>query len=490
MKQRLLVLFVLIILLLFTSCGRYQGVEDTPDTSPEPIETVNTEPPVETQDPDTVEKSPFEDTTIISEDGKTITVHNAQELIYYLESDKHFLLMPGDYDLYNTHYMGGFEPVLKDLKNVTLEGLGDEQVKFITSDIYKDVLEIENCKGITLINLYLGHVPRADELCSGSVLYLNKCQGITIKNCTLFGCGMYGIIGFDDANLIIKDSTFLDCSEDLIDIAMSRRILLDNCKFYNRDDEGLRFNDCQEVDIKNCEFIGELCPYPSVYVDYENILQYPSNGKTYTINEREYDWGTLTNSSVTGYTAQEEINDRLNSLKEGVSIQLSSEIEFYGDENKYVYCSLMYKKPLLETEYLKTINEVTSVLQDFFDSEIVITVDWPGGDSPEFTKASDGTIWIHCPYSSLEIILQDGRKYLTVQEAEGKFLEWILSENNDIDLIKSLNEEDIETYLYSTKIDGSKVYYLFEAYFKDSFITDVYVNAIDGSISESSDFIY
>ena len=97
---------------------------------------------------------------------------------------------------------------------------------------------------------------------------------------------------------------------------------------------------------------------------------------------------------------------------------------------------------------------------------------------------------IHCPYSSLEIILQDGRKYLTVQEAEGKFLEWILSENNDIDLIKSLNEEDIETYLYSTKIDGSKVYYLFEAYFKDSFITDVYVNAIDGSISESSDFIY
>lgn len=106
MKQRLLVLFVLIILLLFTSCGRYQGVEDTPDTSPEPIETVNTEPPVETQDPDTVEKSPFEDTTIISEDGKTITVHNAQELIYYLESDKHFLLMPGDYDLYNTHYMG------------------------------------------------------------------------------------------------------------------------------------------------------------------------------------------------------------------------------------------------------------------------------------------------------------------------------------------------------------------------------------------------
>ena len=126
----------------------------------------------------------------------------------------------------------------------------------------------------------------------------------------------------------------------------------------------------------NC---GELCPYPSVYVDYENILQYPSNGKTYTINEREYDWGTLTNSSVPGYTAQEEINDRLNSLKEGVSIQLSSEIEFYGDENKYVYCSLMYKKPLLETEYLKTINEVTSVLQDFFDSEIVITVDWPGG---------------------------------------------------------------------------------------------------------------
>ena len=484
MKQRFLISLFLIVILLFTSCGRYQATNptDIPMSSAEQTEIVSTESPNST--PDTNGKPPFEDTAIISADGETITVHNANELLYYLESNKHFLLMSGDYDIYKTQFIEGYDYTFKDLNNITLEGVGEEQIDFITNDIDRDVLSAENCKGITLINLYLGHVPRVETKCSGSVLFINNCQGFTIKNCTLFGCGEYGIMGFDNSNLIAKDSTILDCAEDLVYLSNSKRILFNNCYFYNRENERLSFNDCQTVEFNDCELIGELRSYPPIYANRESVLQYPSNGKTYRINERVYEWGTLTNVNIGGYTAQGEITDRLNDIKQGVSVQLHrQDDEFSEYERSYLYCSLMYNKPLLEAEYLKTINEAISVIKEYFQEEIILSIDWPEGTSSELQKSSEG-VWINCPYSSLENIFQDGRKYLTADEAKDIFLEWLLSEFNDTYMTKPLNEEDIEIYLISTKIVATDVFYLLDVYDGDNSIDQRYVNAIDGSISK------
>lgn len=519
MKQRFLAFLFLLPMLVFTSCGRAKDVENIDDTdtpvtveqpdperspaitpeassapeptrTPEPTKTPTLMPsPAATQAPspetgESSHKPPFKDTAVISEDGKTITVHNAGELLYHMASDKRFLLMPGDYNVYDTGFVEPYKPVLNNLQNVVIEGVGDQQIEFLTSYTDYDVLYLENCRNITLKNLYLGHSPKVEYECAGSVLFLIKCQGLVIENCTIFGCGEYGILAHGISNMLIRDSSFLDCKVNLAEIYDSESIVMENCSFQNNEDESVQFERCRNIAFRNCEFLGELTPYPSLRVDGSDIIEYPSDGNMHAVSVMEFPWGVLENVSFTGEKWFREASGKIKDLYKGISVDFRKGSDQYY-ESTYIIFSLNYEEPLPEYEYLKQINGVLSIAREYFKENTIIAVelDWPGGPDPDIYHSYSNKTIIHTVYNSLENIMQDGRSYLSIDEARDLLSDWLPPVINSVDM-KPRNEENIEITLINASIDGSDAYYLFEISNEDHIMFVLNVNAINGIISD------
>lgn len=520
MKQRFLLVLLLIPLLIFASCGKTSvdnsnmhntaspvSVEQpdpegsstplpefssapseptaTPVLTPAPATTPTpSSTPAPAQTDENSEKQQFNDTAIISDDGKTITVHNAYELLYHMASDKHFLLMPGDYNVYNTHFVEPYKPVLKSLENVIIEGVGNQQVEFLTSYIDCDVLYIENCKNITLKNLYLGHSPKVEYECEGSVLFLIRCQELTIESCTLFGCGAYGILGHEISNMLIQNSSFLDCEVNLAEIYDSKNIVIENSSFYNNEDESVEFERCRNIALRNCEFTGEFSPYPSLIFNGNDLIEYPSDGNTHVISFKEYSWGMLENVSVTGDKWFREASEKITALYEDLTVNFSKGTDQYH-ESTYIIFSVNYKESLPESEYLKQINEVLSIAGEYFKENIIIAVelDWPGDPDPDIYHSYGNKTIIHTAFNSFDSIMQDGRQYLSVDEARGLLFDWLPPVIDRIDM-KPRYEENIEIKFINASIDGSDAYYLFEISNMDNIMFVLDVNAVNGSISD------
>lgn len=406
-----------------------------------------------------------------------------------MASDKHFLLMPGDYDIYKTPFAEPYKTVMKNLRNVTIEGVGDIQVSFLTENTDCDTLSMENCRNITLKNLYMGHVPQVNYECAGAVLYMYDCDGLTIQNCTLFGSGEYGIFGGEINGLFVQDTGFIDCSENLVDLYYSSDITFENCSFINEEDQSIEFWKCSNVLFRNCELSGELIQYPSIIVDDKSILNYPSDGNTYVVTNEKYSWVSLENVSITGSRLMKEISDTISSHYDGVSVSFDSGYHyFYG---LYMNFCLTFQEPIPESAFLRQTEEVLTIIKDYYKDDALLSVvlSWDGGSSVKIYRTFEGTIEIFAAYDSLESVMQDGRKYLSVDEARDILSKWLPPVINSDDG-KPLYEENIEVELICTMIDSTGVYYRFDILNGNIIMFPLSVDALSGSIISTLDEYY
>ena len=234
---------------LYTSTLQSQDEETSPSSNGKPDDesypdsTSDTiPPPNDTPDEKNEAEPSYDDEKSTPKPLRVITVNNAQELVSQIASNTHIKLMPGSYDFnsfdekfytFYYNYRG-----LRNLENVVIEGIGEEQIDFLTGSAYSDVLHISNSKKITLKNLNLGHKPPVKSgYCEGGVISLSECDGITIDNCTMFGCGTIGIYAYNVSNLVCTNSTIKDCTEDLVYLVTAEGVLFQDCTFISRDFE-------------------------------------------------------------------------------------------------------------------------------------------------------------------------------------------------------------------------------------------------------------
>lgn len=220
---------------------------------------------------------------------EVITVNNAEELIKAIGNDRTIILnntegiywltdaidlaieanflgamsMYADWDVTDEfsdimaqEEFDGNELGFYNMKNLTIKGADcDEYTKIYVSPRYADVFNFNGCTGITLENLQLGHYPEEGS-CSGAVLNFTKCDGVSINNCDLFGCGTTGIEATLSKNFKINNTIIRDCSES--------NMCLNGC-------ENFRFYECNIIsenyissfDSKGISF--EKCTVPSTF---------------------------------------------------------------------------------------------------------------------------------------------------------------------------------------------------------------------------------
>jgi copper amine oxidase-like protein len=189
-------------------------------------------------------KSPHENSKEISNEGiKEVTVSTAQEFIKAIGSNKRIILKSGVYDLSSINQVDsadksvtwksvydGKELNIKNISNLTIEGIEEGKTKIIVSPRYAKIMNFNNVSNITIKNIVAGHAPAPYE-CDAAVLGFGNSSNIYISNSELYGCGSMGLDLTEVKELDFVDSTITDCSLRAADINRSQSIKFKGSKF-------------------------------------------------------------------------------------------------------------------------------------------------------------------------------------------------------------------------------------------------------------------
>jgi len=195
---------------------------------------------------------------------KEVRVHTVDEFLEAIGPDTAIILEEEMYDLYQAEDYGeqgsdyyywqeefdGYELVICNVENFSIRS-ADGQTKSHTISAqprYADVLHFSNCKYVTLSGFTAGHTKEQGE-CSGGVLNFTSSADLTVDNCGLFGCGIYGIQTRDCQNLAVKNCDIYECSLGGIDLRVSRNVAIDGCTFRKLGGEEIECMDCENVTV-------------------------------------------------------------------------------------------------------------------------------------------------------------------------------------------------------------------------------------------------
>ena len=225
-----------------------------------------------------------------------ITVYTAQELVDSIAPNKKIVLGSSYYDLSNvnisnnsylkktpyTDVKKGF--IIKGVSNLSIEGTA----QIVIDELEADVLNFENCSGITLSGLTVGHInPFKTYMCEGAVVSLDNCKNITIKNCKLFGCGSVGITTYDTTGLVVTATDIYDCTYSAIWLN-STTATFTNCNFYDLTRAySIIAIDTSTVTFTSCKFTGNNVTTESsegCFIDYRTASKLTFDSCTITGN--------------------------------------------------------------------------------------------------------------------------------------------------------------------------------------------------------------
>ena len=146
------------------------------------------------------------------------TVYTARELLSNIKSNTKIILGSSDYNLSDVYYLTndyvkkqeyseGY--VISNVKNLIIEGNAEIRI----DDSFADVLSFSSCENITLKGLTVGHTANiGDYDCDGDVINIASSQNIRIENCNLYGCGAIGIDSWRSENINVDSTKIYECN--------------------------------------------------------------------------------------------------------------------------------------------------------------------------------------------------------------------------------------------------------------------------------------
>ncbi|MCR4655493.1 MAG: right-handed parallel beta-helix repeat-containing protein [Lachnospiraceae bacterium] len=193
------------------------------------------------------------------DDARTVVeVGTTGEFMEAIGDDKTIVLAPGDYNLtewlneteltpwdegtkesglYLEEEYEGPALFINGYENLAIVSSdGNDPARIICEPGHANVINFVNCEHILLDSLSLGHYPEKGE-CSGSVLYFESSEHVTVANCELYGCGVYGLVTDNCENITLLDCDVHDCSYGCVWAENS-----DNFSFIHTD-----FHDCTGI---------------------------------------------------------------------------------------------------------------------------------------------------------------------------------------------------------------------------------------------------
>ncbi len=208
----------------------------------------------------------------------TVTVSTVDELLAALAPDTRIVLADGTYNLTEASDYGtegkeyytwedrsdnwfrepeenSFELTLRNLENCCITGSRNAEI--VTVPRTAAVIYAHNCPGLVLSGFTAGHTVMADP-CEGEVIRLVECADAWVENCSLYGCGTWGVSAVDCDNLTVTGSDIHECSSGGVSFAHCRNTLMSGCTLRSCGYRDNAFSivyiyDCKDVRITGCD---------------------------------------------------------------------------------------------------------------------------------------------------------------------------------------------------------------------------------------------
>ena len=165
----------------------------------------------------------------------------------------------------------GLGVVICDVENLTLRSSGPVEV--LVQPRYADVLRFERCSNVTLTGLVMGHSPDAGY-CSGDVLEFDACSEISLQDMELYGCGTYGVNGYECRDLRLEGCTIRDCSFGAMSLDGCSGVDLTDCALINCEGFDLLSAHRCTMTFENCLFRGNRVDQELISREGENAVRF------------------------------------------------------------------------------------------------------------------------------------------------------------------------------------------------------------------------
>ena len=216
------------------------------------------------------------DKAALEKAGYTV-VTETKELIDAIAPNAKIIIAPGSYNM--SHYIemldpeafnrghkyvqlnkgwDGYELVVKDADGLMISGgtAVATETELVIEPRYSAIFRFENCDDLVLNSFTCGHTEKSQ--CEGNVIDLYNCKNVSFYGMDMFGCGVFGIGGFDGSGKInVFNSVIHDCEngiawfEDLADT-----VTFTNCLFYGSGGGVINhpFDNDKLITFKKCSF--------------------------------------------------------------------------------------------------------------------------------------------------------------------------------------------------------------------------------------------
>ena len=190
------------------------------------------------------------------------TVSTVDEFLAAIGPNTTILLQPGTYTLSEASNYGqlggdyyrwaeefdGYTLEIRYVDNLTIMAEDPSQVQIETSPRYADVLRFINCTGITLEGFTAGHIDGLGS-CTGNVLGLYQTDDITVRNCSLFGCGVIGIDASRCAAVTVTGTEIHHCESSAASLWNCQDVSFTDCNIHDNGEDHIHTNECTNVSI-------------------------------------------------------------------------------------------------------------------------------------------------------------------------------------------------------------------------------------------------
>ena len=216
-----------------------------------------------------MEIAPLKEPTPVPPGGE-ITVTNADEFLAAIGPDRTIVVSEsfcladaadygsdeGLYYRWETCYDGP-QLVISGVYDLTIRGAKADGSTTVTAvPRYANVIGFTFCDNVTIADLTLGHSDGTSE-CSGDVLDFENCNGITLDGCRLYGCGTLGVNAWYCTELQLTDCEIYDCSIGGVVLGSVYDVTFENCSIHDVPSPAISLYGCDEVMWNNADVSGE-----------------------------------------------------------------------------------------------------------------------------------------------------------------------------------------------------------------------------------------
>ena len=151
----------------------------------------------------------------------------------------------GSYYFWETGYDGP-TLVISQVTDLRIRGLGKDRTTVLATPRYADVLRFEGCERISVSDLTAGHTESGE--CVGDVLNFSYCDDIQIKDCSLYGCGVWGIRTASCNWIRVEDCEIYGCSYGAVEMYYARDVHMARLNVHDMPDErNGSFYECEGI---------------------------------------------------------------------------------------------------------------------------------------------------------------------------------------------------------------------------------------------------